>query len=166
MRTHTLRIIALLACIFLLSALSVAAQAPPLHDQEVGVTIDYDQASDAPVSGSAFYAKLTNVSLGLYSYTRIRETSINLRPKLAVQTQTETGFCLYTLKFGAFNVFTCGTGGISTAGDKTGISGGGNLLISKPIGNGWSVGLSAGPSFSGASGKVTYPVGLILSWGK
>lgn len=161
--------VSVLAVLSLVAAFAAFAQAQPnqaFADQQVGASVQYDQASSTPITGSVFYAKLTDRNLGIYSYTRIVETAVNLKPQFSVQTQTETGFCLYTAKFGAFDMFTCGTGGIAAAGGSTGPSGSGTVLVTKAIGKGWSVGVAGGPSYSGATGKVSYPVGLVFGWGK
>lgn len=159
-------LLALFALAFTFGAFAQAQPNQPFADQTVGATIQYDQASSTPVTGSVFYAKLTNRDLGVYSFTRIVETAVNLKPRFSVQTQTETGFCIFTTKFGAFDVFTCGTGGLSAAGGNTGASGSGTVLVTKAIGRGWNIGVAGGPSYSGATGKVSYPVGLVFGWGK
>lgn len=138
----------------------------PFPDQFVGATLQYDQASSTPFTGGVFYGKLADKNLGAYSYTLIRETAITRKPTYNVQTQTETGFCIYTTKFGTFDVFSCGTGGIATAGGSTGVSGSGQLLITKALKQGWTVGIVGGPSYSGIQSKVTYPVGLVIGWGR
>lgn len=158
---------------FLMSLMLLAAPAfaqvqpnTPFPDQAVGITTQYDQASTTPLTGGVFYAKLTSRDKGILWYTLIKETAVDLKPKFAVQTQTETGVCVYTIKFAFFDVFTCGTGGIATAADNTGLSGTGQLLILKGFKNGLAVGVSGGPTYSGAQGKVTYPVGIVFGWGK
>lgn len=154
--------------LFLLSvflALPLAAQTA-LPDQFVAAGGQYDQSSSPSANGFVAYAKLADKASGLYSYTRILETSVNLKPKFAVQTQTETGVCVFTKTFGVFDVFTCATGGIAAAGGSTGASASGSILITKQLGRGWTIGFAGGPSYSGVIDKVTYPVGIIFGWGR
>ncbi|HVW10888.1 MAG TPA: hypothetical protein VHC90_20015 [Bryobacteraceae bacterium] len=168
MRTVITRVFpaALLALALTVTATAQVQPNEPFHDQTVGASIQYDQGSSTPLTGSVFYAKLTDPTHGIFSYTRINETAVNLEPQFSVQTQTETGFCIFTTKFGTFDVFSCGSGGLATAGGSTGASGTGTVLVTKAIGKGWSVGVAGGPSYSGATGKVSYPVGLLFAWGK
>lgn len=168
MKNVITRVSALLALAALLTV-GAFAQAQPnqaFPDQVVGAAFEYDQAAAAPVAGSVFYAKLESQSIGLYSYTRIVEKSVSLKPKLAIETQTETGQCKYVTKFGAFDVFGCGTIGVATAADQAGISLGAFGMATKSLGKGWSLGFTAGAGRSGATGDTNYPVSLFVSWGK
>ncbi len=160
-------LIAVLACLsFAIAASAQVAPNQPFPDQFVSAGISYDQASVPAVSGFVAYAKLADKAHGAYSYTLIRETSIKLKPTATVETQTETGACLYTTKFGAFDVFSCGTGGLATGGGNTGFSASGTLLITKALSKGWTIGVAGGPSYSGVAAKVSYPISLVFGWGK
>lgn len=155
-----------LALLSIFLAIPLAAQTVTgFPDQVIVAGASFNQQSAPQLSGFFAYAKLASAS-GIYSYTRISETSVQLKPSIAVQTQTETGLCIYTHTFGAFKLFSCATGGLSAAGGSAGGSATGTLLATKDIGKGWSIGLAAGPSWSGVTGVVSYPVGLIIGWGR
>ncbi len=155
-----------LFCILVMSVVGAFAQSPAPYvvpDQAVVIGGQYDQASTPAATGFVAYAhKVTDNSL---SYTKISETSITIAKKLAIETKTETGICVYTAPFASFRVFTCGTAGVSTVNGSVGFSGGGNLLAVRAVGSkGWFVGATAGPSYSAVVGKVTYPVGFLVGY--
>ncbi len=157
-----------LICVLIMSVVGafaqVAAPAPyVVPDQAVFLGGQYDQASTPSATGFVGYAKkITDNSL---SYTKISETSITISKKLAIQTTTETGICVYTTTFASAKVFTCGTAGVATTNGSVGFAGGGSLLITKPVGTkGWFVGGTGGPSYSAVSGKVTYPLGVLVGY--
>lgn len=135
-------------------------------DQVISAGIAYNQQSSPNVAGFVAYGKLINRNQGVYEYTKINETSIQIKPKLAVQTQTETGLCAYIHSIGVFDVFGCATGGLATAADNAGISGSGNLLVTKSLPKGWFVGMTGGPSYSGVTNTVAYNISLVFGWGK
>ncbi len=149
---------------------NLSAQVQPnqqFHDQNVSVDLFYDQSATPTVQGGVSYSKLIDKDHGIYSYTRIHETSITLKPTPVIQTQTETGVCVYTTKFGVFDVFLCGSGGIATASSSVGLSGTGLGMAVTPLKNGWWIGLAGGPSYSAVDkGKTTYSLGLVAGWGR
>jgi hypothetical protein len=149
----------------------VASVSPinPFVSQFVGAGIGYSQAA-APqqLMGGVVYGKLLSAAAGTYSYTTISETQVHISPAFSVQTQTQTGGCVYTTSFAKFDIFTCAQVGVALAGGTTGVGAAGTFLAMRPIGtNGWQLGLVGGPSYSGAAGGgVSYPVGMIVGWGK
>lgn len=151
-----------LALLSIFLALPVFAQTGH-PGQVVFVTAQWDQASTPAVTGGVGYAKL--VGGNVYSYTHIRETSLTLGSKPLIQTQTETGACAYTFDFAALSVYTCGTAGFAVAGSSTGFSGSGQVLATKSLGKkGFFAGGYGGPSYSGITGKTTYPVGAVFGF--
>jgi hypothetical protein len=149
-----------------------------LPNQAVFGGLQYNQSSSPQSQGFAGYAKLVDASAGVYSYTRFVETSVKLKPQLAIQTQTETGICSVTSAWGGFDIFSplksigfdhvfaCATGGIAAAGGSVGASGSGTLLAMKALQKGWTIGIGVSPSYSSVTGRVSYPVGLVIGWGK
>ena len=155
---------------FLLAVSSLFGQ-QTLPDQFVGGGVHYNQQSSPNLSGFVGYAKKINADRGIYSYTLIRETSLTLKPKAQLQTSTETGAAWHVGKFGAFELFALGTGGIAAAGGvqgtNTGFAGSGGALAVKQLSGGWFIGASAWAAYSSIPGAgVSYPVGLVLGWGK
>ena len=156
--------------LFLLAVFSIFAQTA-LPDQFVGGGLHYAQQSSPNLSGFVGYAKQIDKERGVYSYTLIRETSLTLKPKAQLQTSTETGVAVFVGKFGAFQLFGLGTGGIaaagSTQGTNTGFAGSGGALAMKSLPRGWYIGASAWAAYSSIPGAgVSYPVGLVIGWGK
>ena len=142
--------------------------ANPFVNQFVGAGIGYDQnAAPQQIFGGMVYAKLLSAAAGTYSYTTVSETSINLHPKFAVQTSTQTGGCVYLTSFSSWNVFTCAQVGIALSGGTAGPAAAGTILAMKPLGTkGWQVALAGGPSYAGSSGgSVSYPIGVIFGFG-
>lgn len=164
----------LCAALLCVSAFAQAA----LPDQAIFGGFQYSQQSAPQAQGFAGYAKLVDSNSGTYSYTRFVETSVKIKPTVAIQTQTETGVCSLTSKWGSFDIFTpltklgfthvfaCGTGGIAAAGGSVGASGSGTVLAMRDLQKGWSVGIGVSPSYSAVTGKVSYPAGLVVSWGR
>jgi hypothetical protein len=173
--------------IFICSALIAFGQTPPtaapahaFPDQIVAAGLNYSQGSVPATSGFLGYAKLASASSGIYSYSLVRETSINLFTTTpatatapaksvfspAVQTQTETGACVFVRPIWSIDSFACGTGGLAAAGGSTGFSASGTVLLTKYIGKGFFAGFSVGPSYSAVAGKVSYPVGIVFLYGK
>lgn len=156
----------------------VSQSAAGLPNQAVFGGLQYNQSSAPQSQGFAGYAKLIDANAGVYSYTRFVETSVKLKPQLAIQTQTETGVCSVTSAWGGFDIFSplksigfnhvfaCATGGIAAAGGNIGVSGSGTLLAMKDLPKGWGIGIGISPSYSSVTGKVSYPAGLVISWGK
>lgn len=162
-----------------LSAFPLAAQSTqPFADQVVFGGLQYNQNSAPQFQGFAGYAKLVDGTAGIYSYTRFVESSVKLKPQFAVQTQTETGFCAVTDKWGSLDVFAifnrlgfthvfaCATGGIAAAASSVGASGSGTLLLERDMAKGWKIGIAASPSYSAVTGKVSYPIGIVFGWGR
>ena len=159
---------------------TTAAPAQPFPDQIVAAGLSYSQGSVPATSGFLGYAKLANAASGIYSYSLVRETSINLFTTTAatattaaksvfspaVQTQTETGACVFVRPFWGIDSFACGTGGLAAAGGSTGFSASGTALFTRYIGKGFFAGFSVGPSYSAVAGKVSYPVGIVFLYGK
>ena len=143
--------------------------ATPFVNQLVGAGVGYSQqSSPQDIFGGVVYAKLLSAAAGTYSYTSITDTSVSIKPKFSVQTTTQTGGCVYTTKFGGWNVFTCAQVGIALASGTTGVGATGTIIAQKPIGaKGWQLLLAGGPAYSGAAGGgVSYPIGVIVGWGK
>lgn len=142
--------------------------ANPFVNQFVGAGIGYSQQATQGIFGGVVYGKLLSTAAGTYSYTTIVDTQVSIKPKFSVQTSTQTGGCVYTTSLAGFNIYTCAQVGVALAGGTTGPAAAGTMLAMKPIGkSGWQLGLTAGPSYSGASGGgVTYPFGAIIGWGK
>lgn len=158
-------------CLLLLLAVFSALAQSALPDQFVGGGLHYAQQSSPNLSGFIGYAKQIDKDRGIYSYTLIRETSLTLKPKPQLQTSTETGAAWHVGKFGAFDLFALGTGGIAAAGGvqgtNTGFAGSGGALAVKPLPHGWFIGASAWAAYSSIPGAgVSYPVGLVVGWGK
>lgn len=152
-----------LALLSVFLALPVFAQQPTLPNQVVFISTQWDQASTPAVTGGVGYAKL--IGAGVYSYTHIRETSVTFGAKPLIQTQTETGACAYTFNFSSISVYSCGTAGFVAAGSSTGFSGSGQVLATKSLGKkGFFAGGYGGPTYSGITGKTTYPVGMVLGF--
>lgn len=157
-------------------ALAAFAQNALLPDQFVGAGLHYSQQSSPNMSGLVAYAKLVDRDHGVYSYSLIRESSIfvpNTGKTLAqrvqaMQTSTETGAAVHMpVRFGAFDLFALGTGGLASTGPNTGIAGSGGVLATKGIGKGWYIGLSAWAAYADIPGAgISYPVGLVIGWGK
>ena len=149
-------------------ALALSAQAvpnTPFPDQFVAVTVDYNAPNTTtPISGSVAYGKLTNASLGVYSFTQITETSITTKP-VSIQTLTQTGIGAFLFKLGAFDVFGTAVGGLATAGSSTGPAAGGKIHAFKSLGKGWFIGFSGGPQYSGPAG-LGANFGIDFGYGK
>lgn len=130
-----------------------------------GVTFE-SQSTPNFASGFIAYGKNLSQTAGTFSYSMVRETNFSLKPKPQIMTQTETGLCVYTTTVLSFKAFTCGTVGGSAVGGNTGLSTSGTALLMKPLKNGYDIGFAAGPSYSGASGSLQWPVSVVVLWGK
>ncbi|HXJ38749.1 MAG TPA: hypothetical protein VNH18_05695 [Bryobacteraceae bacterium] len=160
-------LLAALVAVIALGMPLLAQDAPP--DQIIVGGLHYDQQSTPNLSGFVGYGK--HIATGTYSYTLIRETSLTLKPKPQLQTSTETGVAVHVGKFGAFELFGLATGGIAAAGSATGtnagFAGSGGVLATKALSRGWFIGASAWAAYSSIPGAgVSYPVGLVIGWGK
>jgi hypothetical protein len=167
----------ILATLVAISAFGQANAVTLYPQQFVGGGLNYNQQASPNLSGFVAYAHLVDKDHGVYSYTLVRESSIfvvgsgkTLGQRLqSLHTSTETGAALHAGKFGAFDLWALGTGGIAAAttpdGAATGFSGSAGGMATKGLGNGWYIGLAGWYSYSGVAGS-TYPVGLVIGWGR